>query len=86
MKTMRVTIDNNGNFVFVSKDTIKPVMCVVKDFELPENDQHLKFNVEWITKGKYTNGQCKKLLKRTIMKILRLAVENAKDVLKTQKV
>jgi hypothetical protein len=58
-----------GEFRFISRG-LNPCVCYVKSFHIDDYSNILMFEPHWILKGNVTNLQRKKLLKRTILRLL----------------
>lgn len=80
MQTMRISIEGS-DYILTSRGQT-PVKCVIANLKIDEHDPVLRFNVDWISKGKYSNYQCKKMVARTMVRLLKAAAAKMKESLK----
>ena len=77
MKTMRVSMvseKSDDGFWLVSKDKHYPAICKITKLRFHNTDPFLHMAIDWINVGSYTNKQRKKLVTRTLVRLLRRAV------------
>lgn len=84
MEKLRVVDFKDDWFILESKTDPK-CRCKVSDIRLHDTKPTMNMEVEWISKGSYTNGQRKKMLARTVIGLLRSAVEHQKKLDKHSK-
>lgn len=84
MEKLRVADFKNDWFILESKKEPR-CRCKISDMRLHAIKPTMNMEVEWIDKGNYTNGQRKKMLARTVVGLLRTAVEHQKKLDKHSK-
>lgn len=84
MEKLRVVGFKDDWLILESKKEPK-CQCKVSNIRLHDTLPTMHMEVEWISKGKYTNGQRKKMLARTVVGLLRSAVEHQKKLNKHSK-
>jgi hypothetical protein len=82
MKVTGVNPDGSFNLEAIKDATCK---CTISNLRFHTSDPVMNLEVVWHNKGKYTNGQRKKLLARTVVSLLRSAVEHQKKLDKHSK-
>ena len=68
--------DSRTEFLLTSKDKQSPAICVVSNLKMDDIKSVICVDVDWINKGKYTNGMRKKLLARTMRKLITNALRD----------
>jgi hypothetical protein len=78
MKVMRVDFygKDRSQFLLVSKDKQFPAICVVSNLKMDDINSAVLFDIDWLNKGMYTNGMRKKLLARTMRKLITKALKD----------
>lgn len=84
MEKLRVVDFGDNWFILESKKEPK-CRCKVSNMRFHDTKSAVNMEVEWISKGNYTNGQRKKMLARTTVWLLRSAVEHQKKLDKHSK-
>lgn len=81
MRKLKLLGVDEGKFMFSSNGT-KPSICYIWDMHFPDVGNVMNLQIDWVVKGHYSNGQRKKMVKRTITSLLRKIVTDHKHTLK----
>lgn len=76
MKKFKIDSVDGPTMIFTSRGK-NPCRVAISDIRFADQGPTVNMQVDWITMGRYTKGQSKKMLARTITSILRniVAVE-----------
>jgi hypothetical protein len=86
MEKMKVTgINSSGGYELEASNSRSSCRCTISNLRLHDTEPMLSTEVVWHDKGTYTNGQRKKLLARTVVNLLRSAIEYHKRLDKHSK-
>ena len=65
--------DSGSGFIMTSRGRY-PAICNISNIHFLDDEPVVQAKLDWIAKGKYTNGQRKKMVARTLSHILRTIV------------
>lgn len=85
MKKLQVIEKAGEGFLF--RHTGKyPCSCIISNIEFEEHRPNVNMNIIWIEKGRYSNLQRKKMLRRSFTALLRKITNGIKASLDNEKV
>lgn len=73
MEKMKIAESDPNGFVLNSRGAY-PAICIITGLHFHDTDPVCSLDIDWVCKGRYTNGQRKKLVARTIRSLLQAIV------------
>lgn len=74
MKTLKIESTENSDEFRLFLNGKNSCDCIVSDINLHDTLPTMSVKVAWLNKGRYTNNQRKKMVIRTMNKILRVII------------
>jgi hypothetical protein len=83
MHKMKITLEGEDYVHYILTSRGKdPAKCVIGNLRIHEDEPVLQFNLDWINKGKYSNYQRKKMVARTLVRLLKATAAHKMKSLK----